>query len=444
MLQHTDVGRGEAATFACAAPLITRTFSLAMHSALHSAQWQFLDTPTREKGQFLADAVDISTALMGGYRDRAFTRKAIREILASQHRYWPDGRLNAVYPNGDGKRDIPDFTELFPGWVWDYHMESGDLDTLAAAYPAMARICGYLLRHRDPDTRLITNLSGGSGPYEGGIVDWPPTMRYGYDMDVIARTTVNLLAVDALRRTAQAASAIGCPPADASALIEASATLEDAINARLRRPDDGAYIDGLHAGGVPSAHASQIANAYALVFGVAPVEERPRIADHVAALGTRMGPMTIHRLLDAFASCGRIDDIVARLTDLDSPGWADILTRGATFTWESWDAPERENSLSHGWGSTVLASIQRHLLGVAVTAPGAARVRVRPAMGALAWAQGRVPTQRGHVRVAWKRRADGATVLDVHAPPNVEAEVALPDGKLLPVGSDGFRWEGRA
>ncbi|HXM54396.1 MAG TPA: family 78 glycoside hydrolase catalytic domain, partial [Candidatus Dormibacteraeota bacterium] len=103
--QHTDVDRSQAATFSCSDDTLTAVFDLAMRSALVCAQWQFLDTPTREKGQFLADAVNLSRALMGGYRDRALTRKAILEFVASQRRYWPDGRLNAVYPNGDGRRD---------------------------------------------------------------------------------------------------------------------------------------------------------------------------------------------------------------------------------------------------------------------------------------------------------------------------------------------------
>src|SRR5207302_5396883 len=81
IVQHTDVDLGQAATFACSDPTVTRVFELAMRSALLSSQWQFLDTPTREKGQFLADAVNISLALMSGFGDRALTRKAIREVL---------------------------------------------------------------------------------------------------------------------------------------------------------------------------------------------------------------------------------------------------------------------------------------------------------------------------------------------------------------------------
>ena len=35
-------------------------------SALYSAAYQFVDTPTREKGQFLGDSVNISFALLAG------------------------------------------------------------------------------------------------------------------------------------------------------------------------------------------------------------------------------------------------------------------------------------------------------------------------------------------------------------------------------------------
>src|SRR5205085_9844157 len=137
VVQHTDVDRSLAATFDCSEPGVTAVFALAMRSALLSSQWQFLDTPTREKGQFLADAVNVSLALMGGHGDRALTRKAIAELVASGRRYWPDGRVNAVYPNGDGRRDIPDFTARLPGWVWEHFLQTGDLATLAVAHPTM-------------------------------------------------------------------------------------------------------------------------------------------------------------------------------------------------------------------------------------------------------------------------------------------------------------------
>ena len=75
-------------------------------SILVGAQEQFLDTPTREKGGFLVDSLNESLVAMAAYGERKLTRRTLHEFLDSQTQYWPDGRLNAVYPNGDGARDI--------------------------------------------------------------------------------------------------------------------------------------------------------------------------------------------------------------------------------------------------------------------------------------------------------------------------------------------------
>jgi alpha-L-rhamnosidase len=403
---------------------VDAAYDLMMRSALYDSQEQFLDTPTREKGQFLGDSVDVSLALMSGFGDRRLTRKAIREFIASQQRYWPDGRLNAVYPNGDGARDIPDYTEMFPGWVWQYYLQSGDTATLKAAYPVMKAVADYVRRYIDPSTGLVTKLAGGSGAYVNGIIDWPN--RYGYDTNATARTTVNILAVDVLNETARAAQTLG---EDTGTLQQDAKTVTTAINAKLRRPD-GVYIDGLEADGSQSTHASQIANAYAVAYGIT---SDSAVTDYVAGLGLQMSPMTVHLLMTALAT--RPDQMVKRLTDPNSIGWAKILASGGTFMWESWEAPQTGDSLSHGWGATSLVDIQETLLGVAVTTPGAAQIRVRPPASGLTWASGTVPTQRGDVAVAW-RKDHGRMTVSVDVPVNVRAEIDLPTGGHIHVIGD--------
>ncbi|MFF5262733.1 family 78 glycoside hydrolase catalytic domain [Actinomadura viridis] len=422
VVQHTDVDLARTARLKTSDAGVDAVYDLMRRSALYGSQSQFLDTPTREKGQFLGDAADISLATMAAYGERRLTRQAIREFIASQSRYWPDGRLNAVYPNGDGKRDIPDYTQMFPGWVMDYHQQSGDTATLAEAYPVMNAVAGYVRRHIDPGTGLVTELTGGSGAYRHGIIDWPATMRYGHDMDTAARTVINILGVDVFDASARAAEALG--KADEAAALRAEArTLTGAINARLRRPADGIYIDGLKGDGTQSTHASQIANAYALAYGVAPAADRDRVRAYTAGLGMRMGPFTAHRLMAALAE--RPDDFVTRLTDAEGPGWGNILARGGTFTWESWDAPETGQSHSHPWGATALVEVNRTLLGATVTAPAGAAVRVRPPATGLDRASGTLPLQRGDLRIDW-RRGGGGFSLTVEIPVNVRAEIHVP------------------
>src|SRR6185503_3862611 len=149
---------------------LNRVFELLQHSALHSAAYQFVDTPTREKGQFLGDAANISGATTLTAFERDITQQALREFAASQARFWPDGRVNAVYPNGDGKRDIPDFTEMYVSWAARYFQTTGDLALIEELYPTLVNIADYVWSYRNESTGLITDLAGGSGDYAYGII----------------------------------------------------------------------------------------------------------------------------------------------------------------------------------------------------------------------------------------------------------------------------------
>jgi alpha-L-rhamnosidase len=444
--RHASFPDEQAARFETSSPTLDAVWELARHSALYGSQEQFVDTPTREKGPFLGDSFDISQAAMAAFGDRALTSQGLRDFARSQARYWSSGadrgRVNVVYPNGDGKRDIPDATQTFPEWVWQAYWTTGDRDELASLYPVVRNITDYVARAIDPGTGLVTRLPGGGSDYRYGAVDWPPWMRFGYDMKTAARTMMNVLAVVDFRRAAAMARELGRPDEVETQLARAEA-LTRAIQDRLTRPD-GVLVDGLYGNGKPSAHASQQANAWALAFGVVPASQQQAVADHVVSLGNAMGVVYFRVLLDALHEAGRDDALVAALTDASRPGYAQILERGATFTWESWSAPEVGDSESHGWGAAVLAVLQEHVLGIHLTAPGAASVDVRVPATSLTWASGVVATQRGPIPIAWTRDPDGRVAIDVEIPVGVTATVHLPAGSLAGVNEGGGSVTGAA
>lgn len=412
---------------------LNRVFTLLRDSALLGVQEQFVDTPTREKGQFLGDAANISYATMALFGERHFTAKALREFAGSARRYWDSaqerGRYNAVYPNGDGKRDIPDFSLMMPEWVEDYHRLSGDDALVAELLPQLMDTAYYVLRHTHtdgPTAGLVTDLGGGGGPYLHGIVDWPAPGRFGYDMDCAARTTVNAQSWSVLDVVSRLCASAGLER-QAARFGGAAASLAEQINARFRV--NGVMVDGLYSDGRPSLNASQHATSFPLSLGITPAEHAAKDAERLAGLGMRQGPMTVHRLFRALLSQGRVDDVVRLLTDPRQPGWARQIDAGASFTWEAWELDEgTDYSQSHAWSASVIREILEYLLGVRVTAPGASAVVIQPPVCRLEHAQGSVPTQRGVVSVSWRRTAGGME-LECEVPPGVKAEVVLPTGK---------------
>jgi hypothetical protein len=463
IVQHSEVPRERQATFKSDDKTLDAVFELMQRSGLYSSQETFVDTPTREKGQFLGDTVDQSFANMTASGERNATARAIREFVYSGSHSWKaassnyctsaqvpcsfasietPGRLGAVYPNGDNMRDIPDYTEMFPDWVARYYEQTGDRATLAAAYPAMRAAAEYI-RAAQGSTGLVTDLPGGAGPYLHGIIDWPAPMRYGYTFDGnAARTIHNAEAVGAYRAVAAAAGALG-HQGDAAQYGHWADELSDTINARLRRPD-GLYSDGLTSGGTQIDNAAQHAQTYPIYYGVAPKDAVGTLADRIAAQGMQQGPMTWHKLLDALAIAGRDDQVVSLLTDAKADGPAKILAENGTFMWEQWNpgcatAPcttpiseSNSESFSHGWGSWGVVDMVETLLGVRVTSAGAATIAVEPPAlhgDRLRKLRGSAWTQRGTVPVAWERKASGMT-LSLTVPPNVTARVAIPvDGR---------------
>lgn len=425
----------EAAAFESADTRLDAVWELMRHSLYTCALETFVDTPTREKGGFLGDAVIQSSVAMPVLHERALTRRVLGEFIQSMEQHWSEpgdrGRINAVYPNNDGARDIPDYTQAFLEWVWDYYMETGDRVFLERHRERLNEVGEYQARHLDAETGLIVRLTGGRGPYEHGIIDWPARMRYGYDMEAAARTVINArayLSFVILARVAEELGRVG----EGEVWRAKAGALAEAMNARLRRAD-GLYHDGLHADGRASDSVSQHANLFPLALGFVPADSRGAVADHVVEQRMRVGMVTVQWLVRALGEAGRGEALLDLLTRTDQPGWARTLSLGGTATWESWDADTNTDSMSHAWGAAGLEAHMRYILGVRPVRPQAEELLIAPLdFGErLPWARGRVATERGPVTVAWRRFENGYR-LELELPVNTTARVALPTGGSRP------------
>ncbi len=436
VVQNTDAPHP--ATFDSNNATLDAVFALMQRSALQSEQDTFLDTPTREKGQFLGDTVDESFASMSALDERSLTREAIVDFINSQNRYWANGAMNAVYPNGDAKRDIPDYTEMFPEWVMRYYQQTGDATMLATAYPAMKKVADYINGAVNA-SGLVYQLPGGSGPYQYGIIDWPADMRFNTVVNGNgAEMVVNALAVGANRSVAAAATALA-QHSDALRYQVSADSLSVAVTDKLRNATTGLYSDGLATDTLARIeNYSQHAQSYAVAYGIADPQDYPALGQAIAAAGMQQGPMTLRQLESALGATGQTAALVSLLTDPSHLGPAQILAEGGTFMWENWNpgctvagctgAQVNQNdntSFSHGWGAAGINGILESLLGITVTGSGASTVQIAPPATGLTAAKGTEWTERGPVTVNWQHRGRTFT-LDVTAPVNVALDIALP------------------
>jgi alpha-L-rhamnosidase len=427
---------------------LNAVWNLCKHSLYCGAQEQFLDTPTREKGGFLVDSMNESLAAMMAFGERALTRRTLHEFLDSMEQYWASdedrGRMNAVYPNGDGARDIPDFTQAYLVWVWEYYLQTGDKDFLAENLSKLKENVDYVLRYRNANTGLIHQLRGGSGEYLYGIVDWVPSMRYGYDMQTDARTVVNCYAYADCAILAKIANELG-KTGEAIRYRAQAQELNQVIHYQLlittvhRSPTgirywQSVYADGLAQDGTPSQHASQQANMITLALGIVPETAHEGVLEHVKELKLSCGMVTVYWLLKALGKNGQGEHLLELLTNAEWDGWAKTLANGATCTWESWDADLGGNlSQSHPWGAVALCAIQQYVLGVRPLSPQYERAEIKPLDfgNSLTYARGRVPTERGEIFVEWTRQA-ASFELRIELPVNVTARVCVPRAQATP------------
>jgi len=428
LARHAAMPNVPAATFVSSDTMLNDVWELTSRSALYTSQEQFIDTPTREKGPFLWDGSNESQVAMRAFGEQNLTWQALRDFARSQKRYWPDGRVNAVYPNGDGARDFPTFTEMYPEWVWQYYVNTGDLDTVATLQPTLQNISDYLHNAVDAVTGLITGFALGSN---GDPV-------YGYDFQTTADTTINVMGVNAFNRIGQLATLLG-DGGQATVQSVRRASLASAVNARLVRAD-GIYVDGLHADGTLSPHASQQVNASALAYGVVPPARVKAVGAYVASLGISVSPDHGLELLRALHTAGLDHDLVDLLTNSRIPGWAHTVAAGGTFTWEVWvPSDDIGDSMSHGWGSCALVAMQEVLLGVMPVTPAVPGVttvfEVRPPPVGVSVA-GQFPTVSGVGAVRWQRHTS-ALDLALIVPANAAARVHLPASSLQDLTEGG-------
>ena len=177
-----------------------------------------------------------------------------------------------------------------------------------------------------------------------------------------------------------------------------------------------------------------------------------KLVEKIKSEGMQTGFFATQHLLPLLADNGEQRLAYDLLLQKGCPGWMYQIERGATTTWERWDAirpdgtvnEEDQNgsnmvSFNHYSFGSVGEFYYRYILGIQPLASGFERIRIRPFVDErLAGASGRYLSRNGEIKVSW--RISGETVkIEVSTP--ADSEIILPDGSTRNVQKGEYRFE---
>lgn len=308
---------------------------------------------------------------------------------------------------------------------WAYHMvfmahadwwRTADRAWLETRYPALR--AKLLLERVGPDG-LVTSTPEQIA--KGDIVDWPKGERDGFVFTSV-NSVINSFYLRALEMMIEMGRALGRDRevAEYTAYYEQGLA---AYRAKFFIPDTGLYRDGRD-----TEHSSLHANVFALGFGLIPASQRPALVRWLQSRGMNCSVYVAQYYLQALFQNGAGPRGIELILAPGDRSWHHMLARGATITWEAWDAKYKPNlDWNHAWGAAPANLLPRFVLGVEAAVPGWSRARIAPDPSGLAWARGRVPTPLGAIEVDWRDGETFQCTLDL--PAGLQAEISLPAGQ---------------
>ncbi|WP_246186877.1 family 78 glycoside hydrolase catalytic domain [Microlunatus speluncae] len=371
-----------------------------------------------------------SATLLNAFDSAAWLEKWLDDIRVSQSEA---GGLAIIAPLGPFATDFPispSVTGSYPQLVRQHWQHYGDRGLVTRHLPAVRRYAEWLL----------ASLESGDGLAMDVFADWyPPGQPHDPRPPEGGFLIGTAFVIETLRDLAVLAGVVGenAEAADWQARAE-----------KLIIRFNEAFLDR-RAGSYRTAETDeyrQASNAVPLFLGLVPQEYVERVAtrlaqdveDHDRHLNT--GSFGTWALPYALSDHGHPELALAVLGQRTYPGYGFWRSRGGTTLWENWETTARGHN-----DSTLSGPVQwllERVVGLELLDPAWARFRVAPrALGDLPAASVALDTVRGRIAVGWRRRGR-KLIMDLEVPVNAVAEVTLPGGEPLQLGSGRHRLVG--
>ncbi len=414
--------------FSCSDEQLDNIWQLGRYSTLLGTQDHYEDSIWRERALWVGDMRVMSLADYYAFGDIRIVAKCLRQIARIQRE---DGALPGTGPQAN-RHLLPDFCAYWVIILNDYYNYSGDSGLVAELYPNLGGVMDWFASNLD-ENGLI-----GNADREGWwcFIDWAEIDK----RDEV--TALNCLYYEALRCAARMAEALG-ESERAKEWDSTADKVKRAINDRLWSEELGVYVDCRTSEGM-SNHVTQQTNALAIAYNIAEESKWSGIHNYIydeEKVTPTSTPFFNSMILEFLF--GEKEDTQA--LNLIRDYWGEMMRRGATTTWEMFDRQTSEVtvpfayldqmivSYCHGWSAGPTYLLPKWVLGVIPTRAGFNEFEVKPRVGDLRWAKGKVPTPKGDIEVSWERgEEDKSFRMEVTVPTELKTTLAVPKLKDKP------------
>ena len=399
--------------------LLEDIWNLCKNGVQMGSQGGFLDCPTREKGQYLGDAVITARSHLWLTGDATLTKKCLHDFALSTR---IDPGMMAVAPSSF-MQEIAEYSLQYPLMLKEYYRHSGDrvfvehiIDTVFEG------LFNYFARYENK-AGLLENFPRKE---KWTLVDWPENLRDGYEYDLVNKgvnTVLNAFYYGALTTGAEL---LEMTDRNSEVLRQRAQRIETAFATQLVDPKTGLYVDG-----TGSTHSSLHANAIPLFFGLTQGVEPKRLLDFIAEKELSCGVYIASYVIEACfkQNAGALGYHL--ITNKGEHSWHEMLKHGATTCMEAWGPDQKWNtSWCHPWSSCPTYLIAEYVMGLSPAKPGWKGVRIAPAViPNLPNIELTIPLPQGHVTAQYEQGKGFTYTLPV----GVVAEVLAPEGVSVTV-----------
>ena len=334
-----------------------------------------MDTPWREKGQWLGD---VSAVTLGGvYACFGDTRLPAKFLSQSAENQFNSGLItmitNRSYDVEKSFSVLPDYSLWWIWALWNHYMYTGQENWIHIYYPHVIKILQTFIKHTDAEGFLV-NLPGWT------FIDW-------VKLDKREQSSVmNAIFYHVLECIGKMAEFKNDEYYEKT-VSDIRTSIKNGFMDRYYNHGLGCFTDARHEDKL-SESISEHSNCMAILAGLCDENTArgiiARLYEDKSVSYTEAQPFFTSIVLKALAKSGRIDLALDTIRERWGKRMVDC---GATSTWEEWSKNGSERSgeyvgfmrsLSHAWSAFPAEFLIRGLMGLFVEQPGCGKVSLEP------------------------------------------------------------------